>query len=335
MFDKVCIANRGEIAVRVVRACRELGVRTVLACAEVDRTTLAARLADEVVLMRGLQGRQAYLTADRLVEAATSAGAQAVHPGYGFLSENAEFSRRCEEAGLVFIGPGPAAIASLGDKVEARRIMAGAGVPIVPGTPDPVAHEKAACEEAERIGYPVLIKAAGGGGGRGMRLARDAAELERVFPQARSESQASFGSASLFLERFFERPRHIEVQVLADRHGKAIHLWERECSVQRRFQKMFEEAPSPFLDPDTRLAMGHAAVRGTLAAGYVGAGTFEFLVDQDRRFYFLEVNTRLQVEHPVTEAITGVDLVQEQLRIAAGMPLRWTQEEIRPRGWAV
>ncbi len=335
MFKRVLVANRGEIAVRILRACRELGVETALICAEVDRDSLPARMADQVLLMRGLAGRQAYLDIPRIVEAGLSAGAEAVHPGYGFLSENAAFSRACAEAGLVFVGPGPEAITALGDKTEARKLMAAAGLPVVPGTVEPVSDLAEALREADRIGYPVLIKAAGGGGGRGMRKCADRSELERSFSQAASESQAAFGSSRLFLERYLEQPRHIEVQVLADQHGQAVHLFERECSIQRRFQKMLEEAPSPFLDEGQRRTMGEAAVRGALKAGYAGACTFEFLVDKDKSFYFLEVNTRLQVEHPVTELVTGVDLVQEQLRIAAGEPLSLKQEEIKLHGWSI
>ncbi|MCE7868997.1 ATP-grasp domain-containing protein [bacterium CPR1] len=335
MFKRVLVANRGEIAVRILRACRELGVETALICAEVDRDSLPARMADQVLVLRDLAGRQAYLDIPRIVEAGRSAGAKAVHPGYGFLSENAAFSRACAEAGLVFVGPGPEAITALGDKTEARKLMSEAGLPVVPGTVEPVADVEEALREAERIGYPVLIKAAGGGGGRGMRKCADRSELERSFAQAASESQAAFGSSRLFLERYLEQPRHIEVQVLADQHGQAVHLFERECSIQRRFQKMLEEAPSPFLDEGLRRTMGEAAVRGALKAGYAGACTFEFLVDKNRSFYFLEVNTRLQVEHPVSELITGVDLVLEQLRIAAGEPLALKQEEIRLHGWSI
>ncbi len=320
---------------RVIRACRELGVEALLICAEVDRDTLAARMADEVLVMHGLAGRQAYLDIPRVVQALKDAKAEAVHPGYGFLSENAEFSRACAEAGIVFVGPSPEAIFALGDKTEGRKLMASAGLPTVPGTVEPVKDVAEALREAERIGFPLLIKAAGGGGGRGMRRCNDAAELERQFPQAMSESLASFGSDRIFLERYVEHPRHVEVQVLADQHGNAVYLYERECSVQRRFQKLLEEAPSPVVTPELRQEMGQAAVRGVLKAGYAGAATFEFLLDKQLRFYFLEVNTRLQVEHPVTEMVTGVDLVQQQLKIAFGEKLALKQEEIPLQGWAI
>lgn len=334
MFRRVLIANRGEIALRLVRACRDLGIGSAILFPEADRTTLAVRLADVAIPVAGSEPRQAYLDIARVLDAARRAGADAVHPGYGFLSENADFARACQEAGLVFIGPPPEAIEQLGDKNRAREVMAAAGVPLVPGS-SALPDLDTAVAEAARIGYPVLIKAAAGGGGRGMRLAQDERELRRSMPQAESEARAAFGNGSVYLEKYLVRPRHVEIQVAVDGEGRAVHLYERECSVQRRFQKMLEEAPSPLLDPDTRKAMGEAAVRGAQAAGYRNVGTFEFLVDQDKRFYFLEVNTRLQVEHPVTEELLGLDLVQAQVRLAAGEPLPWSQEDLRPRGWAL
>ncbi|MBI3925074.1 MAG: acetyl-CoA carboxylase biotin carboxylase subunit [Armatimonadetes bacterium] len=335
MFSKVLIANRGEIALRCVRACRELGVRVAVAYAPVDRSSLAVRLADEAVPLEGPTPRQAYLNIAGIVAAAERCGAEAVHPGYGFLAENAAFARACQAAGLTFIGPTPEAIESLGDKNRARDLMAWAGLPVVPGTQFPMQDAGAAAEAAEHIGYPVLLKAAGGGGGRGMRLAADESQLRSRFPQARSEALAAFGSPAIYLEKYIARPRHVEIQILGDTHGNVVHLFERECSIQRRFQKMIEEAPSPALDPELRQAMGEAAVAGARQVGYTGAGTFEFLLDEERNFYFLEVNTRLQVEHPVTEEIAGIDIVKAQLRIAAGEPLGFRQEDLAIRGWSI
>lgn len=338
MFSKVFIANRGEIACRVIRACRTLGVQSVLGFHPVDGESLGVRLADYSVPLSSPEGaspRAAYLDIEQIVAAAKRTACQAIHPGYGFLSENADFSRACEREGLVFIGPTPECIARLGNKNQARAVMLEAGLPLVPGSDGPCESLEEALELAEGIGYPVLIKAAGGGGGRGMRRAADVAELRTGFEQAKREALASFGTDSVYLEKYISKPRHIEIQILADQHGNVIHLGERECSIQRRFQKMLEEAPSPFLDQATRKKMGDAAVKGAQAAGYTGAGTFEFLVDEHKNFYFLEVNTRLQVEHPVTEEVTGVDLVCEQLRVAAGLKLQLSQEDIRPRGWSI
>jgi acetyl-CoA carboxylase biotin carboxylase subunit len=336
MFSRVFVANRGEIAVRLIRACHDLGLEAAVLFPEADRDSLPVRMADTALRVPTPPAgpRAAYLDIPTVVEAALRSGAQAVHPGYGFLAENAAFARACAEAGLVFIGPPPEAIEALGDKNRARSLMKAAGVPVVPGTETSVELDQALAAAAE-IGYPVLIKAAGGGGGRGMRLARSEQDLRSLFPQARSEARAAFGNPSLYLEKYLEHPRHIEIQVVADRYGRALHLGERECSIQRRFQKMIEEAPSPFVDPDLRHQMGQAAVRGALEAGYSSLGTFEFLVDSARNFYFLEVNTRLQVEHPVTEEISGIDLVTTQIRLAAGEPLPWRQEEIRLEGWAI
>ena len=338
MFEKLFVANRGEIACRVIRACRTLGVESVLGFHEVDFHSLGVRLADyswELQSPEGQSPRAAYLDIPQIVAAAVQTGCQAVHPGYGFLSENAEFAKACQEAGLCFVGPKPEVIAMLGDKNSAREVMTKAGLPLVPGSDGPCPDVETAETLAEAMGYPVLIKAAAGGGGKGMRRADDLEGLRQGFDQAKREALASFGSDSVYLEKYIERPRHIEIQVLADEHGNVIHLGERECSVQRRFQKMLEEAPSSFLDEKTRQKMGQAACRGASESGYTGVGTFEFLVDKDRNFYFLEVNTRLQVEHPVTEEITGIDLVCEQLRVASGEELKWTQEQVSTRGWSI
>lgn len=335
MFSRIFIANRGEIAVRLVRACREMGISPAVGYAAIDRDTMAVELADVAVELPGDTPRASYLDIHGLLRAAQQVGAQAVHPGYGFVSENAEFSRACREAGIVFIGPSPEVIFGLGNKNQARRLMTSAGLPVVPGTEDPVPDVESAVEAARGIGYPVLIKASGGGGGRGMRRVTSEAELRQAFPQARSESQASFGSGDLFLEKYLERPRHVEIQIIGDAHGNVVYCGERECSIQRRFQKMIEEAPSPVVTPELRQQMGEAAVAGAKKLGYCGAGTFEFLVDAQRNFYFLEVNTRLQVEHPVTEQITGLDLVKLQIRVAAGEPLPITQSDVELRGWAL
>lgn len=322
----------------MIRACRSLGITTVLGFHEVDRSSLGVRLADYSVLLTsppGASPRAAYLDIQQIVEVAKRTGCEAVHPGYGFLSENAAFARACQEAGLTFVGPSPEVIAALGDKNRARDLMTKANLPLVPGSDGPCADEEKALELAEQIGYPVLIKAAGGGGGRGMRRAQDPDELRKGFGQAQREAAAAFGNDSVYLEKYIAKPRHVEIQILADGHGNVIYLGERECSVQRRFQKMLEEAPSPFINDATRKAMGEAAVRGAREAGYTSAGTFEFLVDADMKFYFLEVNTRLQVEHPVTEEVTGVDIVAEQLRVAAGAKLSVTQDQVKLRGWSI
>lgn len=335
MFSRILIANRGEIAVRLLRACRELGISPAVAYAPIDRDTLAVELADVAVELAGDSPRGCYLNIEGCLEAARKVGAQAIHPGYGFISENAAFSRACREAGIVFIGPTPEVIEGLGNKNQARKLMTSAGLPVVPGTEDPVPSVDEAVQAAAQIGYPVLIKASGGGGGRGMRKVGNEAELRQAFPQARSESLAAFGSPDLFLEKYVERPRHVEIQIMGDAHGQALYFGERECSIQRRFQKMIEEAPSPVLTPELRRRMGEAAVAGARRLGYCGAGTFEFLVDKNLDFYFLEVNTRLQVEHPVTEMVTGVDLVKLQIACAAGIPLTLKQEDIELRGWSI
>jgi acetyl-CoA carboxylase biotin carboxylase subunit len=321
MFKKVLIANRGEIALRVIRACRELGIQTVAVYSEADRESLHVRFADDDVCIGPAPSRDSYLRIPRLIAAAEITGADAIHPGYGFLAENAEFAETCAASGITFIGPTPEQIRVMGDKASARRAMSAVGVPIVPGTPGPVEDVDEALGFARDIGFPVIIKAAAGGGGKGMRVARDADDFARSFQLARSEALSAFGNGDVYVEKFLERPRHVEFQVLGDSKGKVIHLGERDCSVQRRHQKLIEEAPCPVMTPELRAAMGDAAVRGAQAINYVGAGTVEMLLDTDGSFYFMEMNTRIQVEHPVTEMLTGVDLVKEQIRAAAGEPL--------------
>jgi len=334
-LKKLLIANRGEIAVRVIRACRELGLASVAVFSDVDRSALHVLMADEAYPIGPAPATESYLRIDRLIGAAKASGADGIHPGYGFLAENAAFAGACIEAGLVFVGPPPAAIRSMGDKTAARRIAQEMGVPMVPGTLEAVESDAAARGAAAEIGYPLMIKAALGGGGKGMRLVRAAGELDGALRAARSEAAGAFGDGAVYLERYVSEPRHIEVQVLADAHGQVVHLGERECSIQRRHQKLVEESPSPLVDAPMRARMGDAACRLAQAAGYVNAGTVEFLVDGDRNFYFLEMNTRLQVEHPVTEMVTGVDLVREQLRIASGEPLGFGQADVVMRGAAI
>ena len=334
-ITKVLVANRGEIAVRVIRACRELGIAPVAVFSEADREALHVLMADEAYPIGPAPATESYLNIERLVNVAKAAGADAVHPGYGFLAESAAFAEACAAAGLVFVGPPPSAIRALGDKTAARRLAREMGVPLIPGTLEPVADDAAARAVAREIGYPLMIKAVMGGGGKGMRLVRQASELEGALRAARSEAAGAFGDGAVYLERYVAEARHIEIQVLADARDHVIHLGERECSIQRRHQKLVEECPSPFVDAALRERMGQAACRIAKAAGYVSAGTVEFLVDAERNFYFLEVNTRLQVEHPVTELVTGVDLVREQLRIAAGAALSYAQDDVQWRGAAI
>ena len=333
-FEKLLVANRGEIAVRVIRACHEMGIRTVAVYSEADRDALHVRYAHEAYPIGPPPSSQSYLKIDAILDVARRSGAQAVHPGYGFLSENAAFARACRDAGVVFVGPPPEAMDAMGDKVRSRALMTAAGIAVVPGSP-PLSDVDEARRHAKRIGYPVLLKASAGGGGRGMRLVRDAAALPSLFDQARGEARSAFGDDTVFMEKFVERPRHIEVQVLADGHGGCIHLGERECSIQRRHQKLIEEAPSPAIDAATRERIGAMAVAAAKACGYVSAGTVEMLRGADGSFYFMEMNTRLQVEHPVTEAVYGVDLVRAMIEIAANGRLPWTQEQIGPRGHAI
>jgi len=334
-IKKLLIANRGEIAVRVIRACRELGIATVAVFSEADREAPHVLLADESHPIGPPPAAESYLAIDKLVAVARRAGADAVHPGYGFLAENARFAEACGQAGLTFVGPPPAAIRAMGDKTSARKIARDLEVPMVPGTLEPIQSDDEARTLARQVGYPVMLKAAMGGGGKGMRLVRQESELTDALRAARSEAGAAFGDASVYLERAVIEPRHVEIQVLADAHGTVVHLGERECSIQRRHQKLIEESPSPIVDVALRTRMGEAACRMARAAGYVNAGTVEFLLDAERNFYFLEMNTRLQVEHPVTEMVTGIDLVREQLRIAAGAPLGYTQADVTWRGWAI
>jgi acetyl-CoA carboxylase, biotin carboxylase subunit len=322
VFDKILIANRGEIALRVIRACRELGIRTVAVYSQADRDSLHVRFSDEDICIGPPPARESYLNIPRIVAAAEISGADAIHPGYGFLAENAEFAEICERSGITFIGPTAEQIRRMGDKAEARRAMTAAGVPVVPGSADEVESVEQARAEAERIGFPLMIKAAAGGGGKGMRVAASLDDLEKQFAMARNEAAASFNDPRVYLERYVHAPRHVEIQLLGDRHGNLVHLGERDCSVQRRHQKLIEEAPSPALTPELRAAMGEDAVRAGGAIGYSSAGTVEFLLDPDGSYYFMEMNTRIQVEHPVTEAVTGVDLVKEQIRSAAGDRLR-------------
>ncbi len=338
MFSRLLVANRGEIAVRVIRACRELGIETVAVYSEADRHGLHVRIADRAVCIGPAAAGESYLAIPRVIAAAAETGAQAVHPGYGFLSENAAFAHACVDAGLVFVGPPAAVIARMGSKIEARRLVAAHGVPVVPGETPIDQSDESLVRAVEQVGCPVLVKPSAGGGGIGMRMVRNAGEALGSISGARREAAAAFGDPTLYVERLVERPRHVEIQVLADDHGGIVHLFERECSLQRRHQKVIEESPSPALTAALRARMGDAAVAAARAAGYRNAGTIEFLLEGEgdqARFYFLEMNTRLQVEHPVTEAITGVDLVHAQLRIAAGEPLPWTQAAVAQRGHAI
>ena len=335
MFQKLLIANRGEIAVRIIRACREMGVRAAVVYSEVDRKALHVLKADEAYAIGPAAAGESYLRIDKIIEAAQKSGADAIHPGYGFLAENPGLSRACDEAGIVFIGPSAAAMEVMGSKTRAREAAMAAGVPVVPGTSQGIESAEEAQRIAETFGYPVMVKAAAGGGGKGMRLVRSAEAMPGALRDARSEAQNAFGDAEVYIEKAIEKPRHIEIQVLGDRHGNMVHLGERECSIQRRHQKVMEESPSPVVDAAMRERMGEAAVRVARAAGYYNAGTVEFLVDAERNFYFLEMNTRLQVEHPVTECVTGLDLVELQLRIAAGERLPFRQEDIHLRGAAI
>jgi acetyl-CoA carboxylase, biotin carboxylase subunit len=338
MFNKVLIANRGEIALRLVRACREIGLQSVAVFSDADRQALHVRYADEAHYIGGAPARDSYLQADRIIDIALRTGAQAIHPGYGFLAERADFAQQCLDSGLAFIGPKPSSIAAMGDKEVARATVSAAGVPVVPGTEG----EGALTDEellllAPQIGFPLLVKATAGGGGKGMREVHQLTEMPNLLQAARREAEASFGDGNVYLEKVVMDARHIEIQILADTLGNTIYLGERECSIQRRHQKLLEEAPSPFVadDEDLRSQMGEVALRAARAVGYVNAGTIEFLVDKDKNFYFLEMNTRLQVEHSVTEMATGIDIVKEQMRIARGRPLRYSQQDVQFKGWAI
>ncbi len=335
MLEKVLIANRGEIAVRIVRACHELGIQTVVAYSEADRDSLAVRLSDESVCIGPPPPAKSYLHAPSLISAALISGCDAVHPGYGFLSENPYFAEIIKQCGLIYVGPEPDVIAVMGDKAAARAAMRDAGLPVMPGSEQTLNTVDEARELAGMMGYPVLLKAAAGGGGRGMRIVPDESELPRAFATAKAEAEAAFGNGALYMEKFLPVARHIEIQVLGDNYGNVLHLGERECSIQRRHQKLLEESPSPVVDEDLRRRMGEAAVAGAKAINYTGAGTMEFLMDPDENFYFIEMNTRIQVEHPVTEWVTGIDLVKWQLRIAAGERLTLQQADVRMTGHAI
>jgi acetyl-CoA carboxylase biotin carboxylase subunit len=340
-ISRVLVANRGEIAVRVIRACREMGIGTVAVCSEVDRHGQHAQLADQVVVIGPAEPGQSYLRQDRILEAAQATDADAIHPGYGFLAENAGFARACEQAGIKFIGPSPEVIEQMGEKTAARAIMEKAGVPVVPGAllPEPDAEgnfpEDEVRKVADQVGYPLMVKAAFGGGGKGMRLVESPADVVKACQGARREAVGAFGDGTVYLEKFIQRPRHVEFQIFGDSHGNQVHLFERECSIQRRHQKIIEETPSPALSAELRARMGAAAVAAAAAVNYEGAGTVEFLLGADGGFYFLEMNTRLQVEHPVTELVTGVDLVRTQIQVAEGRPLPWTQDDLQAHGHAV
>ncbi|MBI4178526.1 acetyl-CoA carboxylase biotin carboxylase subunit [bacterium] len=335
MFKKILIANRGEVALRVIRACQEMGIATVAVHSTADADTVPVTVADESICIGPAPVTKSYLNMHAILTAAKMTGAEAVHPGYGFLSENETFARLVQKSGLVFIGPSPDHLAKMGQKAEARKTMQAAGMPILPGSADVLPDAAAAKSIAAEIGYPVLLKAAFGGGGRGMRVVRAESELEPAFLQAGSEAQIAFGDGSMYLEKFIEKPHHIEIQILGDRQGSVVHLGERECSIQRRHQKLIEESPSPFLNSDQRAKMTEMARQAVARIGYEGAGTIELIVDESGRFYFMEMNTRLQVEHPVSEEITGIDIVKEQIRIAAGQALRWRQSDVTFRGHSI
>jgi propionyl-CoA carboxylase alpha chain len=335
MFSKILIANRGEIAVRIIKTCRRMGIATVVVYSEADADSMAVEMADESVLIGPAPAAQSYLVADKIIAAVRETGAEAIHPGFGFLSENAGFARRCADEGIVFIGPNPHAIEAMGDKIESKKFAARAKVSVVPGHVGEIDDTGHAIKISEEIGYPVMIKASAGGGGKGIRVAWNRKDVEEGFPAVKAEAKASFGDDRIFIEKFIESPRHVEIQVLGDKHGHVVHLFERECSIQRRNQKVIEEAPSPLLDAKTRAAMGAQAVALAQAVGYDSAGTVEFVAGQDKSFFFLEMNTRLQVEHPVTELITGIDLVEQMIRSAYGEALPFAQKDLKIDGWAV
>lgn len=335
MFKKILIANRGEIALRIIRACRDLGVKSVLVFSEADRSSLPVQLADEAYCIGPPPSGKSYLNVTNIISAALVSGAEAVHPGYGFLAENARFAEVCESNGLTFIGPPARAIAQMGDKALARETMIKAGIPVVPGSGGILSSVEEAVSLAGGIGYPVMVKASAGGGGRGMRVAQDREDLSNAVLTAQNEARAAFGSTDVYLEKYVEEPRHVEIQIIGDKHGNVVYLGERDCSIQRRNQKVIEEAPSPAVSQGLRARMGEAAVIAARAAGYYNAGTVEFLLDRHGDFYFIEMNTRIQVEHPVTEMVTGIDLVVDQIRVAAGEELAYTQEDINISGWAI
>ncbi len=335
MFNKILIANRGEIAIRVIRACKELGIKTVAVHSDVDSESLHVKLADESICIGPAPSGLSYLNIKAIISAAEVTDASAIHPGYGFLSENAEFAEICANCGITFIGPSPDSMRRMGDKISARQTVTKAGVPILPGTTEGVKSVDEAKKIAGDIGYPVIIKATAGGGGRGMKVVHSPASLPNAFATARAEAQSGFGNPDVYIEKFCERPRHVEIQIMADQHGNVIHLGERDCSIQRRHQKLIEEAPCPVLTPELRKKMGACAVAAAKAVGYFSVGTIEFLLDQDKNFYFMEMNTRVQVEHPVTEMVTGIDIIKEQIRIAAGQKLRFKQSDVQIKGHAI
>jgi len=335
LFRKILIANRGEIAIRIMRACREMGIKTVSVFSDADRFAPHITFSDEAHPLGGITSAESYLNIEKILNAAKKGGADAIHPGYGFLAENAEFRRACDEAGVVFIGPSAESMEVMGDKVKARELMLKADVPVVPGTSKPVSDEKELLQRAKEIGFPLMLKAVAGGGGKGMRIVKSQDQLIPSFKMARSEAKSAFGDSSIYVEKYLKSPRHIEFQILADTHGNYIHLCERECSIQRRHQKVIEETPSPIIDSNLREKMGEKAIACARASGYFNAGTIEFLFDYPGNFYFLEMNTRLQVEHPITELVTGIDIVKAQIRIAAGEKLDIPQEEIRHNGAAI
>lgn len=335
MFNKVLVANRGEIAVRIIRACRDLGIKTAAVCSEADRQGLHSLMADELVCLPGYKPVDTYLNMEKILQAARDTGSQAIHPGYGYLAENKEFAVRCREAGLVFIGPDPQNIHLAGNKLKAKERAVQAGVPVIPGSGRGITSLEEAAIMAGEIGYPVMLKASAGGGGRGMRICPDREALREEFPIARAEAGSAFGDPTLYIEKYLQNPRHIEIQILGDRFGKVIHLGERECSVQRRYQKLLEESPSPALDDHLRERIGEAALKVARSINYFNAGTVEFMLDGNKNFYFMEINSRLQVEHPVTEVVTGIDIVREQIRLCLGEPLEYDFTSLPRRGWAI
>ena len=335
MFNKILIANRGEIAVRIIRACREMGIQTVAVYSEADKDCLHTLLADEAICIGPAVSGQSYLNVERILAATVAMKADAIHPGFGFLSENAKFANLCAECNITFIGPSAEIISKMGNKSEARKTMMEAGVPVVPGSKEPVHTAQDGLEMAKTIGFPVMIKASSGGGGKGMRISRSAEDFTELFNAAQMESVKGFSDDTMYIEKYIEKPRHVEFQIMADKHGSVVHLGERDCSIQRRHQKVLEEAPCDVISPELRRRMGDTAVRAAKAVGYENAGTIEFLLDKDRNFYFMEMNTRIQVEHPVTEMVTGMDLIKEQIRVAAGEPLSVTQEDVTIKGHAI
>ncbi|MBI4341793.1 MAG: acetyl-CoA carboxylase biotin carboxylase subunit [Candidatus Omnitrophica bacterium] len=335
MFSKILIANRGEIAVRVIRACKELGIRTVAIYSEADRNSLHVRLAEEAICVGGAKAEQSYLNIPAIISAAEITDVDGIHPGYGFLSQHAHFAEICESCNITFIGPSAQSIRLMGDKIAAKDLMRKSGIPIIPGSMSAVRNKEDALKTARRIAYPVIVKAAAGGGGRGMRVCHNDVRLISALMTCQAEAEASFGNGDVFVEKYLQEPRHIEFQILADKAGHTIHLGERDCTIQRRHQKLIEEAPSPAVDHKLRRKMGELAIRAAKAAGYASVGTVEFLLDKDGSFYFIEMNTRIQVEHPVTEAVTGIDLIKEQIRAAAGEPLGIKQDDVKLEGWAI